>query len=103
MKILLVDKSFAVTDRSSYNVVGWESKMCTEFVDSSTAAELFALKRGVKKVWRVFNFCTILYRRELPVTCYIDNKPVVHQLESGVCKEEPRLQGVLNYIRQSLQ
>jgi hypothetical protein len=97
-RVLLVDDSWSVEQSDATNTIAWGTQAGGEVVASSTGGETLGFKLGCKEVWRAVYFCERLYGRRLPITAYTDSAVLEGQIESGVVKSEPRMQGHLDYI-----
>uniref|UniRef100_A0A0G4HB64 Uncharacterized protein n=1 Tax=Chromera velia CCMP2878 TaxID=1169474 RepID=A0A0G4HB64_9ALVE len=87
---------------SEDNTVVWASKKCTRKLGSTTTAELFAMRDGVKLSFSVFNLIKKLWEVFPKVLVVSDSQPLMNQLASRQCKSEPHQQAELEYVLQEL-
>eukprot|EP00918_Siedleckia_nematoides_P024437 GHVU01052869.1.p1 GENE.GHVU01052869.1~~GHVU01052869.1.p1 ORF type:complete len:479 (+),score=46.15 GHVU01052869.1:371-1807(+) len=85
------------------NLITWRTKEIKELIDSSTSAELLALKNVVKSVWELVPVIASLWGERVAVEFNIDNKPLQWQLVTGETKAEPKMKKHLNYVLQELK
>eukprot|EP00918_Siedleckia_nematoides_P045493 GHVU01099655.1.p1 GENE.GHVU01099655.1~~GHVU01099655.1.p1 ORF type:complete len:1540 (-),score=203.03 GHVU01099655.1:1540-6159(-) len=92
-----------VPECSDDNIVAWKTQAPKVIIDSSTSAELLALKWVVKQLWRFYFLVVSLWCARPCVIFFIDSEPLHAQLSSGQCKQEPALQPKLDYVLQELK
>ena len=92
-------------DKNIYNnIFSWKSRKLNRLVDSSAAAELYAMKMAVKMSYKYINFIKNLWNiSTLVYVHYTDNLPLIKILEKENFSEEPALTGEVRYIIQCLQ
>jgi hypothetical protein len=81
-----------------HNMFAWRSAKIKRKIASSTAAELLALKEGIK-VMPLYSGLVRELWGVTPKEVYVtDSQPLLAWLASGGCKQDPEWQGNLNYI-----
>jgi hypothetical protein len=85
------------------NVLAWRSRRIKRKLASSTAAELVALREGVKEVPRFRRVIKALWGVEPLVVYATDNQPLVKWLNSKWIDSDPEWQGTLNFVIERIQ
>jgi len=57
----------------------------------------------VKKVYAWKSFVEALWQKKVPIEFVTDSAPLMEQLKTGKVRSEPRLQGMLRFVRQKLR
>eukprot|EP00918_Siedleckia_nematoides_P072029 GHVU01157351.1.p1 GENE.GHVU01157351.1~~GHVU01157351.1.p1 ORF type:complete len:184 (-),score=30.64 GHVU01157351.1:112-663(-) len=89
--------------KNNNNIIAWSTKEIKELVDSSTSAELLALKGVIKAVWQYIPIVESMWQEKVKVQFVIDNQPLQWQLVTGETKAEPKMKRHLNYVMQELK
>eukprot|EP00918_Siedleckia_nematoides_P054189 GHVU01118326.1.p1 GENE.GHVU01118326.1~~GHVU01118326.1.p1 ORF type:complete len:186 (+),score=14.07 GHVU01118326.1:429-986(+) len=88
---------------SSTNCIAWQSQKPKRKVASSTAAELLGLELLVKAIWSPLALIHELWGVAPSVHVYVDSEPLMCQLETGKCTQEPRMRAQLDYGLQNVR
>eukprot|EP00918_Siedleckia_nematoides_P100567 GHVU01219800.1.p2 GENE.GHVU01219800.1~~GHVU01219800.1.p2 ORF type:complete len:477 (-),score=57.74 GHVU01219800.1:438-1868(-) len=100
-KIFLSDEQDVVMKPTS-NLVTWSTREIKILHDSSTSGELLGLKMLVKQIWFVKDTVKAIWGVQPKIRLFVDNQPLVNQIRSGKCKEEPAMQQHLDYVIQEI-
>eukprot|EP00918_Siedleckia_nematoides_P096996 GHVU01212710.1.p1 GENE.GHVU01212710.1~~GHVU01212710.1.p1 ORF type:complete len:872 (-),score=107.79 GHVU01212710.1:114-2729(-) len=90
-----------VTDESA--LVAWKSRRVARLLDSSTSAELLALKLVVKHMFSLKSLVEILWNTNVRVEFRIDSLPLYNQIRTGKVAEERAMQPDLDYTMQEMR
>eukprot|EP00918_Siedleckia_nematoides_P107036 GHVU01233374.1.p1 GENE.GHVU01233374.1~~GHVU01233374.1.p1 ORF type:complete len:1414 (+),score=120.93 GHVU01233374.1:692-4933(+) len=101
--IIYLRGSDDTTSDSDSNPIAWATKRERRLLDSSTSAELLALKLLVKTTWEFLPVIQSFWRKRARVRVLIDSRPLYDQLRMGRCKAEPSLNKQLGYVLQELK
>jgi hypothetical protein len=87
----------------THNVIAWRSMRCVRKLVSSTAAELLALKEGIKVMPLYSSLVKSLWEVEPEVVFYTDSSPLLDWLTARYCTKDPQHQGSLEYCLERLE
>eukprot|EP00918_Siedleckia_nematoides_P095788 GHVU01210171.1.p1 GENE.GHVU01210171.1~~GHVU01210171.1.p1 ORF type:complete len:485 (+),score=63.85 GHVU01210171.1:369-1823(+) len=99
-KIYVLDQDMLRAHGNYVNLIDWDTSRAARRVASSSAAELFAFKEMVKRLFEHVDFVTELWGMQPQVRVRTDCAALVLQIQSGVSQSEPGLQGELDYVVQ---
>eukprot|EP00918_Siedleckia_nematoides_P053204 GHVU01116203.1.p1 GENE.GHVU01116203.1~~GHVU01116203.1.p1 ORF type:complete len:632 (-),score=34.89 GHVU01116203.1:373-2268(-) len=88
---------------SDDNAIAWGTRMVKEKLDSSTSAELMALKVAVKAVWEFVPIVKELWKKRARLLVLIDSMPLYDQIRAGKCMTEHKMNKHLGYVLQELK
>eukprot|EP00918_Siedleckia_nematoides_P067017 GHVU01145780.1.p1 GENE.GHVU01145780.1~~GHVU01145780.1.p1 ORF type:complete len:526 (-),score=64.21 GHVU01145780.1:300-1877(-) len=90
-------------DFGSYCPIAWCSRTTKRLLDSSTSAELMALKLAVKHLLPYRQMIQALWGGCVPTVVFTDSVSLLNQLRTGKLTEERCLQPELDYTMQELR
>eukprot|EP00918_Siedleckia_nematoides_P019923 GHVU01042467.1.p1 GENE.GHVU01042467.1~~GHVU01042467.1.p1 ORF type:complete len:422 (-),score=54.09 GHVU01042467.1:295-1407(-) len=85
------------------NLIAWCTRRSKRLLDSSTSAELLALKLAVKHVFSYKSLVEALWRIPVKVTIKVDCLPLYNQIRMGKIAEERSMQAELDYTMQEMR
>eukprot|EP00918_Siedleckia_nematoides_P040580 GHVU01088091.1.p1 GENE.GHVU01088091.1~~GHVU01088091.1.p1 ORF type:complete len:502 (-),score=66.53 GHVU01088091.1:2346-3851(-) len=91
-------KSNISPDHDETNLIAWGTKRITVAIDSSTAAELYALKHLVKQIPKYIEAVTKLWGERPKVQFYTDCKPLHDIVRKGSFEEDSLLNFELRFV-----
>eukprot|EP00918_Siedleckia_nematoides_P007262 GHVU01015764.1.p1 GENE.GHVU01015764.1~~GHVU01015764.1.p1 ORF type:complete len:231 (-),score=28.83 GHVU01015764.1:321-1013(-) len=95
-KIYMLDG--AEKSHAEVNLVGWKTRTISTLVDSSTAAELLALKLLVKQLPRFLNVVERLWGVHPRVQLYVDCEPLYNVIRRERFQEDPLLNMEVRFV-----
>uniref|UniRef100_A0A0G4HQ82 Uncharacterized protein n=1 Tax=Chromera velia CCMP2878 TaxID=1169474 RepID=A0A0G4HQ82_9ALVE len=101
----LVDAMWRLESDNEWNLVACGSKRTKQkFISSSgTSCEMVSMVDGVKAAYKTRDIAFRLFGKLPRVIVVTDSKPLYDQIESGLARSEPRMQGTLDYLMQEIR
>uniref|UniRef100_A0A0G4HXG1 Uncharacterized protein n=1 Tax=Chromera velia CCMP2878 TaxID=1169474 RepID=A0A0G4HXG1_9ALVE len=98
----LVDATWRLENDDEWNLVACGSKRTKQKFISSTSCEMVSMVDGVKAAYKTRDIAFRLFGKLPRVIVVTDSKPLYDQIESGLARSEPRMQGTLDYLMQEI-
>uniref|UniRef100_A0A0K6S964 Reverse transcriptase Ty1/copia-type domain-containing protein n=2 Tax=Chromera velia CCMP2878 TaxID=1169474 RepID=A0A0K6S964_9ALVE len=98
----LVDATWRLESDDEWNLVTCGSKRTKQKFISSTSCEMVSMVDGVKAAYKTRDIAFRLFGKLPRVIVVMDSKPLYDQIESGLARSEPRMQGTLDYLMQEI-
>eukprot|EP00918_Siedleckia_nematoides_P046514 GHVU01101973.1.p1 GENE.GHVU01101973.1~~GHVU01101973.1.p1 ORF type:complete len:1087 (-),score=147.50 GHVU01101973.1:168-3428(-) len=87
----------------SENLVAWCSRSTKRLVDSSTSAELLALKLTVKHLFSYVGLVEVMWQKKVSIIAFTDSRCLYDQIRTSKLAEERALRPELDYVLQELR
>uniref|UniRef100_A0A0G4HYC6 RNase H type-1 domain-containing protein n=1 Tax=Chromera velia CCMP2878 TaxID=1169474 RepID=A0A0G4HYC6_9ALVE len=98
----LVNATWRLESDDEWNLVACGSKRTKQKFISSTSCEMVSMVDGVKAAYKMRDIAFRLFGKLPRVIMVMDSKPLYDQIESGLARSEPCMQGTLDYLMQEI-